>query len=257
MSAMLLASDISIRFGGVQALKDVSFDVSEGEVFAVIGPNGAGKTTLFNCLTAAYRPDSGSITFRGKSLNGVRRRDLAGMGIARTFQNLGLFDQLDAAENILLGRHNAMRSGFAAAALRLGSARREEREHRERVAEIVDILGLGAQLGVPSALLPYGARKLIEIGRALAMDPTLLLLDEPVAGLNREETGRMAEIISEIRRRFSTTILLVEHDMGFLMRLADRVLVLDYGRPIALGTPAEVQSDPAVVAAYLGTEGFV
>jgi branched-chain amino acid transport system ATP-binding protein len=218
---LLEVRGLSVTFGGVRALGDVSFSVREGELFAVIGPNGAGKTTLFNCLSAIYQPESGSI-------------------------------RLDPVENILLGRHSRMRTGFLGAALRLPRMVREEAEHRAVADEIAAALGLDRYAGQACAVLPYGVRKLVELGRALAMEPRLLMLDEPVAGMNLEETEAMAWHIERIRSRLGTTVLLVEHDMHFVMDLADRVLVLDFGQVIAVGAPTAIGRDPRVVEAYLG-----
>jgi branched-chain amino acid transport system ATP-binding protein len=249
--ALLRVEGLSLRFGGVAALTGVDFEVREDELFAVIGPNGAGKTSIFNCLNAVHRPQEGSIRFDGVELSRARPARVARLGIARTFQNLALFDNLDVVDNLMLGRHLRMSTGFVAGACWLGRARREEIDNRQRVEEIVDLLELGPYRGTPVGVLPYGVRKRVELGRAVAMDPRLLLLDEPAAGMSLEETEDMARAILELRRR-GITMLLVEHDMHLVMDLADRILALEFGRPIAIGTPAAVQADPRVVAAYLG-----
>ncbi len=243
---------LTLRFGGLNALSDVSFEVRPGELFAVIGPNGAGKTSIFNCLNGIYRPQLGRIIFGGTDLVGRRPAEIARLGVARTFQNLGLFANLDVIDNLLLGRHHRMRTGFVSGALWWGRARREEVAQRGRVEEIVDLLDLSPYRGRPVGLLAYGVQKRIELGRALAMDPRLVLLDEPVAGMNLEETEDMARHILDLRDRTDIAMVLVEHDMHMVMDIADRVMALDFGVPLATGTPAEVQSDATVVEAYLG-----
>ncbi|MCY4492749.1 MAG: ABC transporter ATP-binding protein [Acidimicrobiaceae bacterium] len=253
MSAPLLSFDaVTLRFGGVTALDDVSFTVSDGELFAIIGPNGAGKTSIFNCLNGVYRPESGEITFRGKSLIGTKPTQVAKHGVARTFQNLGLFSNLNLVDNLMLGRHLLMKSGFITGALWFGRAKREEIHHRGRVEEIIDFLDLQPHRYSPVGMLPYGIQKRIELGRALAMEPSLLLLDEPVAGMNLEETEDMARFIIEVRDRLHIAMILVEHDMHMVMDIADRVMALNFGQCLATGVPSVIQSDPEVIAAYLG-----
>ncbi len=249
---ILEVDDISLRFGGVHALTKVSFRIDPGEMFAIIGPNGAGKTSIFNCLNGVYRPQEGSIRFLGQDIIGQSPSKIAGMGLARTFQNLGLFANLDIVDNLMLGRHMQMSTGFLAGAVFWGKAKREEIEHRRHVEGIIELLELSRFRGSPVGLLPYGIQKRLELGRALAMEPKLLLLDEPAAGMNHEETEDLARYLLEVKEEFDMAMLLVEHDMPFVMDLADRVMALDFGRPIATGTPQEIQEDDRVIAAYLG-----
>jgi branched-chain amino acid transport system ATP-binding protein len=244
--------DVTLRFGGVTALQDVTFDVNTGELFAIIGPNGAGKTSIFNCLNGVYRPQEGTIRYEGEELIGTRPSATAAMGIARTFQNLGLFVNLNVIDNLMLGRHHLMKTGFVAGALWLGRAKREEIENRRRVEEIIELIELGPYRYQPVGMLPYGIQKRIELGRALAMEPKLLLLDEPVAGMNLEETEDMARYILQVKAELEIAMILVEHDMHLVMDIADRVLALDFGQPIAMGRPEEVQKDQRVIEAYLG-----
>jgi branched-chain amino acid transport system ATP-binding protein len=249
---LLEARDVSLRFGGVTALQGVTFDVQHNELFAIIGPNGAGKTSIFNCLNGVYHPQEGTILFEGEEIIGKRPSVTAGMGIARTFQNLGLFVNLNVIDNLMLGRHHLMKTGFLAGALWWGKAKREEIENRRRVEEIIELIELGPYRYMPVGVLPYGIQKRIELGRALAMEPKLLLLDEPVAGMNLEETEDMARYILQVRAELELAMILVEHDMHLVMDIADRVLALDFGQPLALGRPEEVQKDQRVIEAYLG-----
>jgi len=246
--------DVRLSFKGVTAIDGVSFDVHPDELFAIIGPNGAGKTSLFNVLSGVYRPQEGSVEFLGESILGSRPFEIASRGMARTFQNIALFEHLTVIDNLMLGRHQHIKYGAVASILWRGRARREEIEHRAYVEEIVDFLELLQWRSMPVGLLPYGVQKRVELGRALAMEPKLLLLDEPVAGMNLEETEDTARFILDIRDELHVPIIMVEHDMGLVMDLADRVMVVDFGVPITTGTPAEVQAHPDVIRAYLGEE---
>src|SRR5499433_3410096 len=251
---LLAVENVSLSFGGVRALRDVSFDIRKGEIRAIIGPNGAGKTSMLNVINGFYHPQEGVITFKGKRRHNMRPFLAASQGIARTFQNVALFKGMSTLDNIMTGRTLKMRRGILAHMLHWGPAQREEIRHREAVEHIIDFLEIAHIRKVPVGKLPYGLQKRVELGRALAMEPELLLLDEPMAGMNLEEKEDMCRFILDISDEFGTTMALIEHDMGVVMDISDRVVVLDYGRKIADGPPDEVRSSPEVIAAYLGEE---
>lgn len=256
-AAPLVLTDVSLAFGGIQALSGVSFTVAPGSVHAVIGPNGAGKSSTFNVISGLYRATSGRVTYGDHDLTTMRPHTIARLGIGRTFQNIALTAHDSVLENLMVGRHRLTSSGYAATALRLPKARREETRHRARVTEIAEFVGIGDLLNRPAGTLSYGQRKKVELSRALATEPDLILLDEPAAGLPTHEKAEMASTIRAISDGLGASVLLVEHDMPLVMGVADHVSVLDFGRLIADGTPSEVQSSPAVIAAYLGDDQAV
>jgi branched-chain amino acid transport system ATP-binding protein len=253
-SPILAVKDISIRFGGIIALDRVSFSLDEGQIVGLIGPNGAGKTTLFNCLSRLYAPDAGEVFFAGHPILGAARHRIAELGIGRTFQNLALFQSMTVLQNVMIGVHGRTRSDFLSNALSLPWVRREEGAMHDMAMELIVDLGLGAVAHHPAAGLPFGTLKRVELARALAGRPRLLLLDEPAGGLNHEEVAALADLVRDLRERRRVTVLLVEHHMGLVMQVSDRVVVLDFGRKIAEGTPTEVQRNSEVIRAYLGSD---
>ena len=252
--------NLYISFGGLEALTDISFEVRKGEIYAIIGPNGAGKTTLFNCINGIYRPDRGYIIFKDKEIQGKRPDRIARLGVARTFQNIELFSHMSTMENLMLGRHNAMKTGVFRGAFMWGRrsfSGREEVTHRRKVEEIIDLLDLQSVRNKLVGSLPYGIQKQIELGRALALEPELLLLDEPSAGMNSEEKQDMIFWIKDIQDTLGVTILLIEHDMKMVMDISDRILVINFGSIITQGPPEAVQKHPEVLRAYLGEDDVV
>lgn len=251
-ATLLSVEGITLRFEGVTALSQVSFDVRVGEMMAVIGPNGSGKTSLFNVLSRVYHPNEGRVTYDGRDLLALKTHEIARVGIARTFQNLGQFPHTRVLDYLLLGRHPQMRSGVVLGGVYLGATRAEERQNRAHCMRLLELLGLADVAKFPLGLLPYGLQKRADLARALAAEPRLLLLDEPVAGMGLEETQDLAAVMLDIKEQLGITQILVEHDMAMVMGIADRMLVLDFGRIIAQGTPAEIQANDDVIKAYLG-----
>jgi len=250
---ILELDDLSVQFGGVVALRDITYQVPGGIIQSIIGPNGAGKTTLFNCISGLLAPGTGSIRFRRQHIDGWAPHRIAALGLSRTFQQVALFAHMSVLENVMVGRHPRSRSGFLATGLRLPGMRREERELRERARSILDFVGLGDLAAAAAGTLPLGQQKILEIARALATEPRLLLLDEPAGGLNTRETEQLGELIQRIRGR-DTTVILVEHDMNLVMDISDRILVLYFGHPLASGTPSAIKDNPEVIQAYLGDD---
>jgi len=251
--ALLRVQDVCVRFGGIVALDRVSFDVAPGQIVGLIGPNGAGKTTLFNCISRLYECDSGEIFFGERALRSTARHGIAALGIGRTFQNLALFGTMSVLDNVMVGHHCRTRGGFLANALRLPRAAREDRAIAENARALIAALGLDAVAATRVADLPFGTQKRVELARALAAEPKLLLLDEPASGLNHEEVSQLGALIRDLRERFRLTVLLVEHHMSLVMSISERVVALNFGRLVAQGTPAEVREHPELVRAYLGT----
>ena len=256
-AVILEVKNISLAFGGVKALSDISFDVREGEIRAIIGPNGAGKSSMLNCINGVYAPQQGTITFRGQTFSHMNSRQVAEMGVARTFQNLALFKGMNVIDNLMTGRNLKMKTNLFQQAFRMpggwGAADREENVNREFVEHIIDFLEIQAYRKTPVGRLPYGLQKRVDLGRALAMEPQVLLLDEPMAGMNVEEKQDMCRFVLDVNDEFGSTIVLIEHDMSVVMDISDRVVVLDYGKKIGDGTPEEVRQNEDVISAYLGT----
>ncbi|MBC8180723.1 ABC transporter ATP-binding protein [candidate division KSB1 bacterium] len=255
MNDFFKIENLTVRFGGLVAVDDVSFTMEEGKIFSIIGPNGAGKTTIFNCINGIYKPSTGTIYFNGNKITGLKPHQIARRGIARTFQNIELFSHMTTMENLMLGRHVHMKSGVWSGAVLFSSksrVAREEIQHRERVENIIDLLDLQSARDHFVGALPYGKQKLVELGRALALEPKLLLLDEPSAGMNSEEKGDLIFWINDIQEELGVTILMIEHDMKMVMDISDRIHAMNFGKTITEGKPAEVASHPEVLKAYLG-----
>jgi branched-chain amino acid transport system ATP-binding protein len=252
VTKFLAIESVSKSFGGIRALDSVSFEVSRGEIFSLIGPNGAGKTTMFNCITGLYAPEIGRISFLERDLLLQRPHQICQLGITRTFQNIELFARLTVMENLVIGLHSHFQYGLFGSLFRTGAMKKEERKHRDRARQIMGFLGLVPYENLLVAGLPYGLQKLVELGRALVSSPKLVLLDEPVSGMNQEEKDTLSRILLQTRRDLATTILLVEHDMNFVMNISDRLCVLNFGRTLAEGKPDQIRMDPRVIEAYLG-----
>lgn len=252
--AILEVKNVSLKFGGVKALDDVTYHVEKGEIFSLIGPNGAGKTSMLNCISGLYKPSSGSIKFKGKEILGMKPYNRTSLGIARAFQNIALFAHMSVLDNLKLGRHVRMNSGLFSGGMYWGAAEKEEVAHRKAVEKIIEFLEMQDIRHTPVGTLPYGLQKRVEVGRALALEPELILLDEPMAGMNNAEKEDMARFILDMHELNGITVFLIEHDMGVIMDLSDHIAVLDFGKRIGFGTPEEIQNNPEVVRAYLGEE---
>lgn len=254
MTKILEIENVSLQFGGVKALNDVSFHINEGEIFSLIGPNGAGKTSMLNCISGLYSPTNGSIRFKGQEILNIKPYKRTTLGIARAFQNIALFAHMSVLDNLKLGRHTLMKSGLLKGGLYWGAAEKEEVEHRRAVEEVIDFLQLQEIRNTPVDKLPYGLQKRVEVGRALALEPQLILLDEPMAGMNASEKEDMSRFILDMHELMGMTVVLIEHDLGVVMNLSDNIAVLDFGKQIGFGTPKEIQSNPDVIKAYIGEE---
>ncbi|WP_216829344.1 ABC transporter ATP-binding protein [Alkalihalobacterium elongatum] len=256
MGAILEVENVSLQFGGVKALNDVSYHIKEGEIFSLIGPNGAGKTSMLNCISGLYRPSNGSIRFKGQEILNMKPYKRTTLGIARAFQNIALFAHMSVLDNLKLGRHTLMKSGLVKGGLYWGSAEKEEVKHRRAVEEVIDFLQLQDYRHTPVGTLSYGLQKRVEVGRALALEPELILLDEPMAGMNSSEKEDMSRFILDMHELKNMTVVLIEHDLGVVMDLSDSIAVLDFGKQIGFGTPEEIQNNPEVIKAYIGEEAI-
>ncbi|TWI58873.1 ABC transporter ATP-binding protein [Halalkalibacter nanhaiisediminis] len=254
MDHILEVRNVSLQFGGVKALDDVSYHINKGEIFSLIGPNGAGKTSMLNCISGLYRPSNGEIRFEGKNILGMKPYKRTNLGIARAFQNIALFAHMSVLDNLKLGRHILMKSGPLSGGIYWGKAAQEEVYHRRAVEEVIDFLELQEIRHTPVGTLPYGLQKRVEVGRALALEPKLILLDEPMAGMNNAEKEMMARFILDMHELKEMTVVLIEHDLGVVMNLSDHIAVLDFGKQIGFGTPKEIQHNPEVIKAYIGEE---
>ncbi|NYF24790.1 ABC transporter ATP-binding protein [Sporosarcina sp. JAI121] len=257
MGPILEIENVSLQFGGVKALDNVSYHIEKGEIFSLIGPNGAGKTSMLNCISGLYQPTGGSIRYKGQEIINMKPYNRTTLGIARAFQNIALFAHMSVLDNLKLGRHTLMKSGALSGGLYIGKSSNEEIEHRKKVEEVIEFLELQDIRHTPVGTLPYGLQKRVEVGRALALGPELILLDEPMAGMNSTEKDLMARFILDMHEVMEITVVLIEHDLGIVMNLSDHIAVLDFGKRIGFGTPEEIQKNPDVIKAYIGEETFI